>query len=249
MKSNFLLLLVLVLHNLGYGDSMSIDSDESMHVSGCNSIVNVKRLKTFFSIQMAIKTKITNLNEDCQFLIYEHLYVKDLMNLAQATHGFINAVLNVYRLKYSDYKIRMETTKRQWKSNPFLVEKRTKQIDIYELDVFAKIMKYFGNQIRKLVIRNQARCHYVTASEWAEVNRIANEYGSDSLTQFDLGEISKELWPHFRMPFRKVKALRILSTDSVLYSTTDVLTRDCVSSNIDWILLLVCCQWPWSYHK
>lgn len=44
--------------------------------------------------------KITNLNSDCMELIFEHLELNDLLNIADSNKHFYGAACQVYRRKY-----------------------------------------------------------------------------------------------------------------------------------------------------
>lgn len=45
-------------------------------------------------------TKITNLNTDCMELVFEHLELKDLLNISDSSNQFESAVCRVYKKKY-----------------------------------------------------------------------------------------------------------------------------------------------------
>lgn len=79
----------------------------------------------------------------------------------------------------------------------------------------SNLIKYFGNSFPKLTVSNLPRHNYTFGSDWAEINKIVNQYDSEYLINFDLGSISKELWSLFRVPFKNVENLSIkLLTDT-----------------------------------
>lgn len=51
------------------------------------------------------KSKFTDLNADCTFLILEHLKFADLLNVAEVNAQFSMVAADVFRLKYSHYQI------------------------------------------------------------------------------------------------------------------------------------------------
>lgn len=49
-------------------------------------------------------TNITNLNSDCMEIIFEHLELNDLLNVADSSKHFYSAVCQVYKRKYRNTK-------------------------------------------------------------------------------------------------------------------------------------------------
>lgn len=135
----------------------------------------------------------------------------ELVKMAQTNPklAYISAV--IFRQKYSHYVIRIEKTKiipgleRKYEINTFY-----KYIVINDLELFLNMIKFFGKSIQKLFIANHPTHNHTMGSDWAEVNRIVNEYGFEALIDLSLGTVSKELWPHLTLPFKSVKSLKIV---------------------------------------
>lgn len=131
---------------------------------------------------------MTDLNDDCLYLIFNELVNKyDLANLTQINPHFAHIASNVFRQKYSHFDVQMGN------DGP------------YDLKAFSNIMKSFGQHIQNVIIHNPH--HINPGSVWAKANRIANEYGSNSVTQLQLGVITQEAWSEFTVPFEKVEKL------------------------------------------
>lgn len=55
-----------------------------------------------------VKIKLTDLNEDCLYLIFDHLEVDELMKMGETNSHFHTSISSVFRRKYSDYEIRIQ---------------------------------------------------------------------------------------------------------------------------------------------
>lgn len=133
----------------------------------------------------------------------------DLVNMARISSQFFQLANNVFRRKYSDCEVKLVDTHRELDDKPYNV-KLSDHIDINDLESFSRLMKVFGNQIRKLTIPNFSSSNYTSGSDWAMVNRIVNEYGAESVVELKLGAVSKGIWPQFTVPFTRVENLEIL---------------------------------------
>lgn len=57
------------------------------------------------------RMKLTDLNEDCLFLIFDQYSVPDLINVAKINSKFAFVAAHIFRRKYSHYKLHIEKTK------------------------------------------------------------------------------------------------------------------------------------------
>lgn len=153
--------------------------------------------------------KLTDLNTDCLYIIFDQLDVNDLMNIVQINSEFQTIATDVFRRKYSNYEIDILGTKFDRYEDAYETVNSRRYIRVRDFQISSNIMKFFGKHIRKLAIRNLRGRVYTSSSNWTMANRIINEYGSDTLTQLTLGAISKKLWPQFTMPFKNVEKLDI----------------------------------------
>lgn len=162
------------------------------------------------------KTKFTDLNADCLFLIFDQLELTDWMNVAQINREFLPIVSYMFRQKYSGYIIAISDTKREWYEKPCSIRKSSKYIFIKDYQLALNILKYFGNNIRNLSIRNPSKYNFTPHREnWATINQVMNKYGSESISKLLLGRISKELWSQFSVPFKNLELLDIeIETDT-----------------------------------
>lgn len=129
--------------------------------------------------------------------------------MAQISSKFRYIAADIYRRNYSDYEIQvqLEQTKNKSRGKPYNIYTLRKIITIDDLASLSIIMEYFGNNIHKINILNMTKRNYTLGSDWAEVNRIVNEYAWESMTHLKLGFISNTLWPLFTMPFKSVESL------------------------------------------
>lgn len=147
------------------------------------------------------------------YLIFDKLELSDLINIVQINSEFQDLATNVFRRKYSNYEIDILATKCDHYEGAYDIIDSKRYIKVRDVQIPSNIMKYFGNYIQKLAIRNFKYRNYTSGSDWAMVNRVVNEYGSELITQLSLGEISRNLWPHFTKPFSKVEKLDITIED------------------------------------
>lgn len=159
--------------------------------------------------------KITDSNADCLYLIFNHLVFNDLLNLAPMSSNFADVTSVIFRRKYSNYEIRIDYLKYEHDKKPYIIMRWPKSIKIRDFEVASNVIKYFGNNIQKLYILNHESNNYTSGSDWAGINRLVNEYGSESLTELKLAVINKKLWPQFTEPFKRVELLEIeIKSDS-----------------------------------
>lgn len=151
--------------------------------------------------------KFTDLHHDCVYLIFDHLNFHELLNIAEICPEFAYIASYVFHHKYSNHEVRIEETKCADSEIPCHISEST--VQIRDFGIASKIMKYFGNKIRKFSIWNQSKHNYTSGSEWTKLNRMANELVSQTVTQLNLGTVSKELLPFFTAPFKKVEKLSL----------------------------------------
>lgn len=148
-------------------------------------------------------------------LIFNELNFVDLLEMAQSNHELGEIAADVFRRKYSDHKIRIAAGNRlTWNGNTVYEPPSSKFISINDFALVPKLMKHFGNKIRKIYLQNYSRYNYTAGSDWSNNIRFVNEYGSMSLTELGLGEISKKVWSQFTVPFHNVEKLDFEITDA-----------------------------------
>lgn len=153
--------------------------------------------------------EITDLNTDCLYLIFNHLDVNDLTNMAQVNFEFESIASDVYRRNYVDYKIQIDETENEDLQKPYHIDQIQQFIKIQDFKVASNVMKYFGNHIRNLSIRNNPSRNYTSGSDWTMINQFINKYASKSVVHLKLNIIGNELWPLIEIPFTNVKKLDI----------------------------------------
>lgn len=124
----------------------------------------------------------------------------ELMSVAQTSTEHYHIATNIFRRKYSDFKISISL--QNWSGRKYSVDMSLKLILINDLQMFSDLLNVFQNYIRNIDIWNRPNCS-VTA------NQIVNEFGSETITKLQLGIINKEILCQFSVPFKNVDMLAI----------------------------------------
>lgn len=144
------------------------------------------------------KIKFIDLCDDVQFLIFERLDFIDLMNLIDAipqTYSLAIEFISKYEILISDVF--------QAGIPKFYCNAHRKRIEIHNIDLLCDVLKRFGDSIHKI----EDLTHYGDPDQLAIISRSINEYGQDSLTCLELGEIKKNAFEQFTVPFKRLEDL------------------------------------------
>lgn len=159
------------------------------------------------------KVNLTDLNVDC----LNRLDLVGLTNMAKISRDVAVLAGDIFRQKYADYNVVIKGNATQGSNSSeqySLIPYTSKSIELYDLEVFQNILQFFGSNLRKITIANDADVDLTTA------NRLVNEYCSESLTELNLNIISENELRQYTKPFKAVEKLSFLVTSDVIGNTT-----------------------------
>lgn len=145
----------------------------------------------------------TDLNLDCLYLIFDRLDLVELVNMASITPQYASIAASVFRQKYSDHQLAIRCNKPEmlYQKIPYGISDGS--INIYDLKLYQNILKYFGNNLRKINISNGL----VLENDLEIANRLTNEYCSKTVRELNLNFLSKNELHQYTTPFSGVEKL------------------------------------------
>lgn len=149
------------------------------------------------------KLKIIDLNADVLYHILEQLELADLLNMIKSIPVISSVASSIYRKRYKDYTVDISKALNMSNGEKFTIDNQIKEIEIYDYDTSLKMLNHFGCAMQWLCIKN----HNFNENRSLIINRMANEYGSVSLTSLELGRIKEDTFTQFTLPFDSVNEL------------------------------------------
>lgn len=131
--------------------------------------------------------KLDDLNTDCLLLILEQLHPIELVDIAQVSPNFAALAVNVFRRKYGSEVIISRNAGRSKKLFGIVPHTDDNRLFIDTLEFCSNVFKYFGSEIRKLVITSR-----FSGNDSKQIYRLINQYLSKSAIELDLGFVEKD---------------------------------------------------------
>lgn len=127
------------------------------------------------------KTMFTDLNLDCLYLIFDRMDLVELVNMASITSQYASIAASVFRQKYLDHQlaIRCNKTEMLYQKIPYGISDVS--INIYDLELYQNILKYFGENLRKINISSE----HVLGNDLTIANQLTNKYCSESIRKLN----------------------------------------------------------------
>lgn len=127
------------------------------------------------------KTMFTDLNLDCLYLIFDRMDLVELVNMVSITSQYASIAASVFRQKYLDHQlaIRCNKTEMLYQKIPYGISDVS--INIYDLELYQNILKYFGENLRKINISNG----HVLGNDLTIANQLTNKYCSESIRELN----------------------------------------------------------------
>lgn len=162
------------------------------------------------------KLKITDLDVNCLEVMFNHLNISDLLNVADSNETLKRAAGMVFLRRYSEKKI--------WLHKPRLSINRklhvySENIMIEDLKTCLQILRCFGDLIGKLEITEEEVSSDWEFTEKFGINQIihnaimtyVNDFCSKSLKQFALVMVPKSALNQLKKPFVALETLQLFS--------------------------------------
>lgn len=127
------------------------------------------------------KMKITNLNLDCLFIIFEHLNLTDLLNVAEIDDDIHSMAATVFRHRYRHKRIIIQVGDYKYLLND---DDDYDYLAIYDNQMAENVIRKFGS-----VISRMDMLYFPYNKEvYSRFSRLVAVYCSDSLVDFDFNE-------------------------------------------------------------
>lgn len=148
--------------------------------------------------------KITDLNMDELYLIFNNLDLRDWINTAEAMPEYLSLIRKIFRQKFSTYELRLRKAPyHRMESEFFNFFPSDKRFDVYDTSDFdLNVIKVFGSFFQKIQIDYLNEVAY---PRWETVNKIVNKYCSESVKHLKLKSIDENILNQFTLPFRGIE--------------------------------------------
>lgn len=148
-------------------------------------------------------TKVSVINEDFEYAIFENSNLKELLKFAQNPR--VSGYVIKHPVKYHNYDIFINANTADNFQHGFEVM-YDRGLSLNGYNFYMDVIKYFGASIQKLNIYNT---HLISDEQSATLHRYVNEYCADSLTQLYLESSKENTLTQFQKPFSKLTDLFI----------------------------------------
>lgn len=146
--------------------------------------------------------KLTNIDMDCQLLIFEELDLFGLLNMAKINQNFKFLASEVFRRKFG---VKLFVFLPTWNViGDAEVGIETTRVLITSADLAEKLLKMFGYLIPKIsIVFGRTDLKF----DDRQIVKIINECCSESLVHLELDVCSTQMWEGVRKPFVNVQNL------------------------------------------
>lgn len=152
------------------------------------------------------KTELTDVNEDCLFLICKNLNLDELLSLAEANEKFVPIAVDIYRRNYALMHVRIITPFSTSPIDKYHIEVSYIGISIRHFEAASRFLKYFGYLIPSLeLIYNLDEA---IGSE--KIDKLISLHCSETLKSFTVFVDKKGFFDDFIRPFRKVEYIQLV---------------------------------------
>lgn len=166
---------------------------------------DTKRHKLELSVEhdnneTTFNTTLTDVNVDCQEVIFQYLNLPDLLNIVEAHKDFVEAARIIYSRCYKGKTVKINGT--CWTMGESRITHTIKSdcIEIKDQRCFAQITSNFGDRIKKLSI-NFYNSNPIKRFFNEEIHDQINKFCVDSLVQLNLENCEHFSSEAFQQPF------------------------------------------------
>lgn len=140
------------------------------------------------------------MNEDCQFLILEHLSLPELVSIIETNEYFKNITADVFKRKFSKKLIKLHSPFSNSYKDCQAVE-MDDGVKLHNFKMIFKVLRHFGHLIKKLEIEYRSE---TCSSGFRIINELINVYCSKSLTHLHVLNTIPQLFDDYKKPFENV---------------------------------------------
>lgn len=152
------------------------------------------------------KTKLTDVNGDCLYLIGKNLNLNELLSLAEANGKFVTIAADIYRRNYASMHVSIITPFSSLPIDKYHIEVSYKSITIRHFEAASRFVKYFGHIVPGL----ELIYNFDEAIGSEEIDKLISLYCSETLTSFTIYVDKKGFFDDFKSPFQKVEYLQLV---------------------------------------
>lgn len=150
--------------------------------------------------------RVPELNEDVLHSISDDLDLAELIEMAATSTRFRFIAQAVFRRRYRSYDVEILKTNMEHADDEkpyYIYDNDQNQIQINDYKMAINLLRYFGHELHQLKIVNyNFQSHRSTV-----INRLANKYGSESISALHLSNVKSDTFEQFTKPFNKVEIL------------------------------------------
>ncbi|XP_055326223.1 uncharacterized protein LOC129580052 [Sitodiplosis mosellana] len=150
-------------------------------------------------------TKITDVNDDCLELIFGHLMLQDLVNVADTCKRFQPSAKAAFAAKCRGMVMMLVPYHNRFQ----LIESIEDAVKVFGLSNCLKVLRHFGHKITMIHIAYLE----INAVKQAALGRYMNEYCADSLTYIAIAGVLKEMTANWTKPFINAETVWLWSSD------------------------------------
>ncbi|XP_055304936.1 uncharacterized protein LOC129569797 [Sitodiplosis mosellana] len=150
-------------------------------------------------------TKINDVNDDCLELIFSHLMLQDLVNVADTCKRFQPSAKAVFATKCRGKLVMLHPSVHRLQ--PF--ESIENFVKVFGMSNCLKVLRHFGHKITKIDIDY----FYIYTVKQAALGRYMNEYCADSLIDIAIAGAPKEVAANWTKPFINADSIQLLYSD------------------------------------
>lgn len=149
-----------------------------------------------------------DLNDDCQYLIFDHLRMNSLYSLARTSKYFEETVGNFVRRIFARKIMVLDFFSDYSKQYDYIITDEF--IEIRNVRMAIKILTQFGRYIQNLKLQDVLIGKNIDEKRIKELYHVIHEHCSDTLSQLHLKLIDFDFFEFAKKPFTNVKNISLL---------------------------------------
>ncbi|XP_055304938.1 uncharacterized protein LOC129569798 [Sitodiplosis mosellana] len=162
-----------------------------------------KKLET--SEEANAVTKITDVNDDCFEVIFGHLMLQDLVNVADTCKRFQTSSKAAFATKCRGKVMMLDPSLNRLPP----IESFKNAVEVFGMSNCLKVLRHFGHKITMIYIDYL----YINEVKQAELGRYMNEYCADSLIDIAIAGAPKEVAANWTKPFVNAQTIELRWSD------------------------------------
>lgn len=147
--------------------------------------------------------QLMDLDEDCQYLVFDKLRVTDLNALARTNKYYESFAMDIVRRRFAKKMVIFDLLWVHSTSNDYT--ETNEYIEIEHAEAAIKMLIQFGRFIKNLKIQHVSTVSHLDREPTKKVYRLIQEHCSESLTQFHFKHNEFNYFDYVTKPFKNVQ--------------------------------------------